>query len=132
MTQATLAELWSQSDAGLRSGDGGDFLAVTDDLLAEVVRRIVQAVHPEQIILFGSYAYGEPGEDSDVDLLVIMESNLPAAQRALAVCRQLRPRPFPMDILVKTPAEVEAALAKGDPFLSTVMHAGRVLYASKQ
>lgn len=126
----TLSEAWPQ--ARLQPHDqtpDRDFLPVSDALLAEVVRRIVVALDPEQVILFGSYAYGEPHVDSDVDLLVIMETDLPPAQRALAVCRQLRPRPFPVDILVKTPAEVAAAHADHEPFITTIVELGRVLYA---
>ncbi len=129
MSRTHLAQAWSQPDASQERMNGENFLPVTDDLLAEVTRRIVETVQPEQIILFGSHADGAPQRDSDVDLLVIMESALPPAQRALAICRLLRPRPFPVDIVVKTPAEVAAALEKHDDFLSAILRSGRVLYA---
>ena len=96
--------------------------------LREIVHRMVQALQPEKIILFGSYAYGTPTPDSDVDLLVIMETSAPPTERHLAVSRLLRPRPFPVDILVKTPEEVRCALDEGDFFLGEILNHGRVLY----
>jgi len=71
------------------------FAPLSVDLLENIVQRIVNGVHPQKIILFGSYAYGDPNADSDLDLLVIMESpNRPA--KVTGVTRLLRPRPFPM------------------------------------
>jgi uncharacterized protein len=104
------------------------FAPVTKEVLAEIVRRIVDALHPEKIILFGSYVYGRPSGDSDVDLLVIMESKARPVDRYLAVSRLIRPRPFPLDILVKTPDEIAQALQKGDSFICEIVTQGRVLY----
>lgn len=83
------------------------FLPVTDEILAEIVRRIVERFDPEQIILFGSYAYGQPHQDSDVDLFVVMESNQRQVERDVAVSMLILPRPFPIDVIVRTPEEVE-------------------------
>lgn len=104
------------------------FMPVTEEILAEITRRIVAELDPEKVILFGSYAYGTPNPDSDVDLLVIMDSVLSPAERALAVCRLIRPRPFPVDIIVKTPDEVREAIAGGDYFLRKILEMGKVLY----
>ena len=52
-----------------------NFPEVTEDLLSQMVQDIVQKFRPKKIILFGSYAWGTPRKDSDVDLLVIMESD---------------------------------------------------------
>gem|GEM_PF-1168189 len=60
--------------------------------LPVAIQRIVQALHPEKIILFGSFAYGHPSPDSDVDLLVIMDTDAPPHQRSWAVSRLLLPR----------------------------------------
>jgi predicted nucleotidyltransferase len=105
------------------------FSPVTEEILAEIVRRIVAALHPERVILFGSYPYGTPSDNSDVDLLVILETDARPADRYLAVSRLIRPRPFPLDILVKTPDEITQALAKGDNFIREIVIQGRVLYA---
>jgi predicted nucleotidyltransferase len=105
------------------------FTPVTEEILAEIVCRIVTALHPERVILFGSYAYGTPSDHSDVDLLVILKTDARPAGRYLAVSRLIRPRPFPLDILVKTPDEITRALAKGDNFIGQIVTQGRVLYA---
>ena len=98
------------------------------ETLPAAVERIARALRPDKIILFGSYAYGTPTPDSDVDLLVVMETDAPDKERYLSVCRLLRPRPFPVDILVRTPQEVERALAKGDFFIGEIVTQGKVLY----
>jgi uncharacterized protein len=107
------------------------FLPVTQQILDEIVRRLVAALDPEKIILFGSYAYGSPSDDSDVDLLVVMQTGARPVDRHVAVSRSVRPRPFPLDILVKTPDEVAGALAKGDHFIQEIVRRGRVLYARR-
>ena len=96
--------------------------------LRKIARQMAQALRPEKIVLFGSYAYGKPTPDSDVDLLVIMETSAPSADRYLAVSRLLRPRPFPVDILVKTPQEIRRALDRGDFFIREILTHGLVLY----
>jgi predicted nucleotidyltransferase len=120
---------WPQG--GTRLVDGVQppgFGPVTEEVLAEIVRRIVTTLHPEKVILFGSYVYGTPSDDSDVDLLVILHSHARPVDRYLAVSRLLRPRPFPLDILVKTPEEITQALQKGDAFIREIMSQGRLLY----
>lgn len=98
------------------------------EALPAVVRRIIEALHPARIILFGSYVYGHPTPDSDVDLLIIADAKGPATERYLAVSDALYPRPFPIDILVRTPREVEQALQEGDFFIREIVTRGRVLY----
>lgn len=78
------------------------------------IRKIVEELNPEKIILFGSYAYGKPTPHSDVDLLIILKTNASLKERSWKVSRLLLPRPFPVDILVKTPKEVDKALKAGD------------------
>lgn len=108
------------------------FPPVTAELLESIVQRIVAGVDPEKIILFGSYAYGQPTHDSDLDVFIIQETNARPAERILAVSRCLRPRPFPMDILVRTPEEIRAALEQGDAFLTELLARGTVLYARRK
>ena len=92
-------------------------------------RRIGAKVHPEKIILFGSYAHGRPRPDSDVDLLVIMRTRKRPATRAAELSQLLEPRPFPVDLLVRTPGEIRRRLAMGDTFIRDILHGGRLLYA---
>jgi predicted nucleotidyltransferase len=102
------------------------------ETLPAAVERIVQELQPEKIILFGSYAYGAPSPGSDVDLLVIMETEASSKERSWAVSRLLIPRPFPVDILVRTPQEIQRALAKGDFFIREIIAQGRVLYERRK
>ena len=92
------------------------------------MQQIARTLQPEQIILFGSYASGTPTPDSDVDLLVVMDTDAPSKDRSWSVSRLLLPRPFPVDILVKTPQEIEGALSKGDFFIRGILRQGKVLY----
>lgn len=101
---------------------------VTWRLLAEMSDRIVRAVHPHKVILFGSYAYGHPHADSDVDLFVIMPSHESRTRRMIRVDKAARVNGVPMDVLVYTPAEVRRRLAMGDMFVEEVLSRGRVLY----
>jgi predicted nucleotidyltransferase len=96
--------------------------------LRPAIQKIATELKPEKIVLFGSYAYGTPNPHSDVDLLVIMETKASPKDRSWAVSRLLLPRPFPVDILVKTPKEVEKALKTGDFFLKEILTRGKVLY----
>ncbi len=78
------------------------------DLLAEVTRRLVDEFHPEQIILFGSHAWGTPNENSDVDVVVVVpDSNLSPHLRAAHAYRALRGLPIPIEVRVRTRSEME-------------------------
>ncbi len=123
------ADVWPTGGTPLvKEVSSPHFLPVTEEILAEITRRIVAALDPEKVILFGSYAYGTPHVDSDVDLLVIADTPLDDTQAAVAVSRLIMPRPFPVDILVKTPAEVDAALKRNDGYITKIFQKGRVLF----
>ncbi|MCX7839976.1 MAG: nucleotidyltransferase domain-containing protein [Anaerolineae bacterium] len=108
------------------------FKRVTRKQINAVVQRIVQQFNPEKVILFGSYAYGKPNIDSDVDLLVVMESDeRPARRTARVLGAILDVKTFPMDLLVRTPQELEHRLAIGDLFMQEVIERGKVLYARR-
>ena len=99
------------------------------ETLPGAIERIVSKLKPEKIILFGSYAYGNPTPDSDVDLLVIMNTKAKDVDRYVAVSNLLYPRQFPVDILVKTPTEIKAeAHKKSNFFLREILKKGKVLY----
>lgn len=83
--------------------------------------------HPTRVILFGSYAYGRPTADSDVDLMIIMPHKGPAAQAATRI-RLACPRAFPMDLIVRSPGEVRRSMAANDPFLREITSKGIVLH----
>ncbi|MBE9170584.1 nucleotidyltransferase domain-containing protein [Pleurocapsales cyanobacterium LEGE 06147] len=103
--------------------------SLTLDLLDQITQRLVSALDPEQIILFGSHAYGEPTEDSDIDLLVIIsQSDEPRYRRARKAYRALRGMGIPKDILVMTRAEVERKAAVPSSLVSQALRQGKVLY----
>ena len=95
--------------------------------LAGIVQQIVDQFRPARVILFGSYAYGAPGPASDVDVLVVMKTPLREAEQAVQICRAIDYH-FALDLLVRTPANLQRRLALGDPFLHEVLSKGIVLY----
>lgn len=101
---------------------------VTDALLSKVTGRIVAQFDPEQVILFGSYAYGTPHEDSDVDLFVIMESDEDLFRRSFLVRMAVQVDFLAMDVIARTPKEVAERLEMGDYFMKEIIERGRVLY----
>lgn len=104
------------------------FKRVTRRQINAVVQKIVQEFNPEKVILFGSYAYGKPNIDSDVDLLVVMESDERPAKRTARVISAVHGKTFPMDLLVRTPEEIAHRLAIGDFFVQEIVSMGKVLY----
>lgn len=89
--------------------------------------KIVQQFHPERIILFGSYAYGTPNEDSDVDLLVVMPFEGRRAKQAIEIRSAIRAE-FPMDLIPITPERLKYRLEIEDFFLREIVEKGKVLY----
>lgn len=86
---------------------------------------------PQRIILFGSYAYGQPTDDSDVDVLVVMRK---ARRLWLAMSQKIHAKvtaPFPVDVLVRDPDFLQDRLREGDSFLEDVVTNGRIMYESR-
>ena len=104
---------------------------VSDKDLNKVVSRIVEFYQPEKIILFGSYAQGNPNENSDLDLILIKETNEPALDRAEGIHKALRDLFLPMDILVYTPSEISKDKDRKFTFIHDVLKTGKILYASR-
>jgi len=111
-----------------RATDLHDRHRIPMQAIRALVKRIAGRFQPEKIILFGSYAHGKPGPESDVDLLVVMDTLLRSRQQRLEISRALSPRPFAMDIIIRTPKQLEERIALGDPFLREIVERGRVLY----
>ena len=104
-----------------------------DEAIQGVIETIRDRYEPEKIILFGSRAWGNPDGESDLDVLVIKESDKREVERIREVSRlllsfQQRPYLLPIDVLVKTPDEIRQRLAIGDDFIRRIMSAGRVVY----
>lgn len=106
---------------------------ISEEQIQAVVRRIVEGYAPDKIILFGSYAYGEPTEHSDLDLLIIKEkAEAKRAERAVAVWTLLwgTPELLPMDILIRTPSEVATRAELYYTVEAQALQKGRLLYAN--
>ena len=95
------------------------------------VDQVVARFRPSRVILFGSYADGDPTPDSDVDLMVIMPHRIPSAQVATRI-RLACPWQFPVDLMVRSPAEVRRRLAFGDPFLTEVTSKGIMFHEGRR
>ena len=95
--------------------------------IQQFVDNVVRQFRPAKVILFGSHAYGHPTADSDVDLMLIMPHRGSSVQAATKI-RLACPRSFPMDLLVRTPAEIRRRLRLGDPFIHEVTTKGIVLH----
>ena len=102
------------------------------DVLDEVVRRIVSAVNPVKIILFGSWACGKQRKDSDIDILVVVEdSNLPRYKRSAVIDKALAGILIPKDIVVYTQKEIDEWKDIPFSFVSTVLKYGKVIFERK-
>ncbi|PXF57212.1 MAG: hypothetical protein C4B59_15645 [Candidatus Methanogaster sp.] len=105
----------------------------TPTTLDEIAGKIVNTIHPEKIIIFGSPAYSEPTEKSDIGILVIMETAKREIERIVVVNKLIREHRKKIDfnILVKTPAEVKHRLEICDPVISETISIGKVLARRK-
>jgi len=99
--------------------------------ILEIVNIIVTGFNPNKIILFGSYAGGEPDEDSDLDLLVIKDTNLPVHKRNIEIRRALIGTKVPMDLLVYTNSEFENEKNRKYSFLNQIIDSAQTLYERK-
>lgn len=102
---------------------------ITAELLDEVAKRIVETVRPEKIILFGSYAWGNPDDSSDIDLFIVLPSSEePAYRRARLVYKCLRGIGVPVDVVVQTHAEAERGRTVAASLVRKVFEHGKVIY----
>lgn len=103
-----------------------------EQLLQNITEKLLTDYAPQKIILFGSYASGDPHPESDLDLLVIKDTSERFIDRCVVVRRLLSDpeRLRPLDVFVLTPQEVATRLASGDQFIAEILQTGRVLYAA--
>ena len=107
--------------------------ARTRDIIQRIVNRLRRDYHPTQIILFGSYAYGRPTRDSDIDLLIVKETKQPFLERLFKVRQLVSPvlKSYPFDPIVVTPKELQRRLARGDQFLRQILTEGKTVYGGR-
>ena len=99
-------------------------------LILEMVDKIAVSYKPQKIILFGSYAYGEPDRDSDIDLFIIKETNERPIDRRVRVRKIVsnRTRRVPFEPIVITQNEMEERIRIGDQFIDEILTKGEALY----
>jgi predicted nucleotidyltransferase len=95
--------------------------------IAEISQRIAQEFQPDRIILFGSYAYGRPRSDSDVDLLVVLPFEGKGFRKSLEILNRIAPE-FSLDLLARRPEDTARRYAEGDPLIRDALDHGKVLY----
>jgi len=100
---------------------------IPQEAIDNVVDQIAQRYNPQKVILFGSYAYGRPRPESDVDLLVILDTSLKETEQAARICQEIDYH-YGLDLIVRTPVTMAQRLALGDPFLAEIVDKGKVLY----
>lgn len=103
---------------------------ITTEKIQDVSQQIVREFKPERIVLFGSYAQGNPAEDSDVDLLIILPFKGRSVRKAVEMRLKIK-SPFPIDLIVRTPEEIRKRMSMNDPFMVNVIKNGRVLYEAR-
>ena len=114
-----------------------DFWYNPDMSESEIIQKKIQAIadriaaeyKPEKIILFGSYAWGKPHKDSDLDFFIIKKTSDPMLKRSMDVDRLFFPREFAMDFLVYTPKQIKERKQMGDSFIIDILDKGKLLYA---
>lgn len=99
------------------------------DKIRHLSDRIARDFRPERIILFGSYAYGTPNDDSDVDLLVILSFQGKPTRKALEILDKMNPS-ISLDLIVRTPEHVKERLSNRDWFMYEIIEKGLTLYES--
>jgi uncharacterized protein len=103
----------------------------SDEYIQELTNKIVDSFNPIRVYLFGSYAYGNPSPDSDIDLMIVMNSDLPRYKRSSAIHLKCFPYKIPLDILVYTPDEFEYWKDTINHIINEVDKKGKVLYERK-
>lgn len=106
---------------------------MTQEQIREKIKEVAETIgnkfKPEKIILFGSYAWGKPGPDSDVDLFIVKETEN-TRETAREIDGSLWGRTIPMDFIVYTPEQVEKR-KKSDFFIRNILENGRILYPTR-
>jgi uncharacterized protein len=100
---------------------------ITQQQIEDLAARIAETCKPEKIILFGSYAYGIPTDDSDVDLLVVLPFDGRPIYKSMEILEKVHPT-LPLDLIVRTPEDIATRLELHDFFLEEVVRKGKVIY----
>jgi len=97
--------------------------------IRDLTSQIARAFSPDRIILFGSHAYGQPSDNSDVDILVVLPFKGKPVRKAIEIRNKVNAR-MPLDLIVRTPEHLAERLAQNDWFMREIVEKGRTLYES--
>jgi predicted nucleotidyltransferase len=100
---------------------------ISDQAIQEISNQIAKEFSPQKIILFGSYARKEANEDSDLDLMVIMNFTGSSFKKSLEVLNKVNPK-VPVDLIVRNESDFNERILAGDPFILDILETGEVLY----
>src|SRR5262245_30780509 len=95
--------------------------------IRQLCARIAREFKPEKIILFGSHAYGQPTPVSDLDVMVVMQFEGDPLEQAVTILNRLNVL-LPIDLLVRTPEQIQQRLEMGDSFIRDIIERGKVMY----
>lgn len=115
----------------VKTPDAAPRAGLTERELAAITRRIVRAVHPEMIVLFGSRVYGKPRPNSDLDLLVVSEVDGTWWHRSQQIVRLFPSAPVTLDVHAYTPSELTHRLEIGDDFIQEIVGRGKRVFPSR-
>lgn len=96
--------------------------------LYDALQRIILCEDIVKVVVFGSYAYGEPTPDSDVDILVIIDDRASHKETLLKITRLFRPRLFPLNLILRTPDEINFSMENNDFFIKEIILRGVTIY----
>ena len=105
---------------------------ISNSKISEIINKIAQHCDPEKILLFGSYANGTADEDSDLDFIIVKQTDLPKHKRGREVRKHLIGSMVPMDLKIYTPLEYESELKLNYSFLNSVIKESKILYERKK
>jgi predicted nucleotidyltransferase len=100
---------------------------IPNSVIESLARQIAEKFSPQKIILFGSYARGNPRPESDVDILVVMDTSMREVEQSIEISQQIDYL-FGLDLLVYTPSHLKERLEMGDAFIQDILKEGKVLY----
>jgi predicted nucleotidyltransferase len=95
--------------------------------IRDLTSQIAREFSPDRIILFGSHAYGQPGNDSDVDILVVLPFEGKPVRKAIEIRNKVNAG-LPLDLIVRTPEQLAERVAQNDWFIREILERGRTLY----
>jgi predicted nucleotidyltransferase len=104
---------------------------ITQEQISEITKRIVGHFKPQKIILYGSYANGTPTEESDLDLLIIKDSDIPSRLQNRKIRKILSDLRIPIDVIVKTPEEFQTYKDIIGTIIYPANQFGKVIYESR-